>query len=171
MKILIIGDSFAARYNGEYPGWSELLEKEYKVTNLAQAGVGEYKILKQLKSVSIKNFDYVIVSHTSPYRIHTTYHPLHTEGLHKDCDFIYEDVKGRLPDVEKFFTEYFDLDYANYIYMYIHNEIMLLLENTKFVNTQDIGLQELFKSHRGNVQHLTEKGNKIFHNRIKEKLK
>lgn len=171
MKILIIGDSFAAKYNGAYLGWSEMLEKENHVTNLAQAGVGEYKILKQVTSVDVRKFDCVIISHTSPYRIHTLHHPLHTEGIHKHCDFIYEDVKGRLPDVENFFTKYFDLDYANHVYKYIYNEIMMILKDTKFIDTTDVGLKSIFETHRGSVQHLNEKGNKIFYKRIIEKIK
>ena len=64
MNILIIGDSFATKYNGAYLGWAEMLEQKHTVTNLAQAGVSEYKILKQLQSITIKDFDCVIVSHT-----------------------------------------------------------------------------------------------------------
>jgi hypothetical protein len=170
VNILIIGDSFATKYKGSYPGWAEMLEKDHNVTNLAQAGVGEYKILQQLKSVEPKTFDCVIVSHTSPYRIHTLYHPLHTQGIHKNCDFIYEDVKERLPDVEKFFTEYFDLDYAIYIYQCIYDDITLRLKESRVIDTEELGIKKLFSKHRGNVQHLTQEGNFIFYKRIKEKL-
>ena len=170
MNILIIGDSFATKYNGPYLGWAEILEQEHNVTNLAQAGVGEYKILKQLQSVTASDYDCVIVSHTSPYRIHTLYHPLHKEGLHKNCDFIYEDVRYRLPDVEKFFTEYFDLDYANYIYRCIYEDITLRLKDCVVIDTEELGIKNLFSKHRGNVQHLTQEGNTIFYKRIEERL-
>lgn len=171
MNILIIGDSFATRYNGEYPGWAEMLEKDHTVTNIAQAGVGEYKILKQLQSVTINKFDCVIVSHTSPYRIHTLSNPLHKQGFHKDCDFIYEDIKNRLPDVEKFFTEYFDLDYANYIYQLIYKEITDLLKDSRVIDTNQLNLKTLFKSNRGDVQHLDQQGNIIFYNRLQDVLR
>ena len=50
-KILIAGDSFAAdwtvKYKGE--GWVNTLCKDYDVTNVAQAGVSEYKIYNQFK--------------------------------------------------------------------------------------------------------------------------
>tara|TARA_S200002703_G_scaffold53933_1_gene46595 strand:- start:5 stop:532 length:528 start_codon:yes stop_codon:yes gene_type:complete len=170
LNILIIGDSFATKYNGPYLGWAEILEQEHNVTNLAQAGVGEYKILKQLQSVTASDYDCVIVSHTSPYRIHTLYHPLHKEGLHKNCDFIYEDVRYRLPDVEKFFTEYFDLDYANYIYRCIYEDITLRLKDCVVIDTEELGIKKLFSMHRGNVQHLTQEGNIIFYKRIEERL-
>jgi len=171
LNILIIGDSFATKYNGPYLGWAEMLEQQHNVTNLAQAGIGEYKILKQIQSVTTaSDYDCVIVSHTSPYRIHTLYHPLHKDGFHKNCDFIYEDVKNRLPDVEKFFTEYFDLDYANYIYTLIRKEITSLLTGTKVIDTDELDLKTLFSTKRGDVQHLNEQGNIIFYNRLQEYL-
>tara|TARA_R110002074_G_scaffold8911_1_gene36098 strand:- start:35 stop:565 length:531 start_codon:yes stop_codon:yes gene_type:complete len=170
MNILIIGDSFATKYNGAYLGWSEMLEKYHIVTNLAQAGISEYKILKQLQSATIKDFDCVIVSHTSPYRIHTAYNPLHTSGFHKDCDFIYEDVRNRLPDVEKFFTDYFDLDYANYIYELIRKEITSLLTGARVIDTDQLDLKKLFLTDRGDIQHLSKQGNIIFYNRLEKHL-
>ena len=64
MKILIAGDSFATVWPDSQLGWPTLLAKKYSVVNLAQAGIGEYKILKQIQSQEINNFDLVIVSHT-----------------------------------------------------------------------------------------------------------
>ena len=51
MKILICGDSFAADWTVKYPGqgWPNMLAEIHEVTNLAQAGCSEYKILKQLE--------------------------------------------------------------------------------------------------------------------------
>ena len=61
MKILILGDSFATDWTSKYPqgkGWPNLLAEKFDVTNLAQAGISEYKILKQIKSVSnLEKFD------------------------------------------------------------------------------------------------------------------
>ena len=97
-KILVVGDSFAADWTKKYPeghGWVNLLSAEYAVTNLAQAGVGEYKILQQIKSVpDIQMFDLVLISHTSPYRIHTRKHPVHhADPLHNHADLIMEDIE------------------------------------------------------------------------------
>ena len=89
MKILVAGDSFAAEWPGNN-GWVKLLAQKFPVTNVAQAGVSEYKILKQL--VNLDDYNIIIVSHTSPSRIHTPKHPLHTKGLHKDCDLLYNDI-------------------------------------------------------------------------------
>ena len=122
-RILITGDSFAANW-GNNRGWPNQLSQTHEVVNLAQAGVGEYKILKQLQSTSLNQYDHIIVSHTSPYRMHTAYHPLHADSkLHKNCDFIYSDVQGRLPEVEKFFMEYWDLEYAHYVHKKICMDI------------------------------------------------
>ena len=170
MKLLLAGDSFIAKTPGDYPGWSDLLKKDHNVDNVAQPGIGEYKILKQLQNCTLDLYDTIIIGHTSPYRIHTVQHPLHKKGFHKNCDFIYEDVKGRLPDVEKFFTEYFDLEYAIFVHALIVKEINTLLENYNVVDTRTLGLDKLFDTNRGSVQHLDQKGNKIFYNRVKEAL-
>ena len=47
MKILVAGDSFAAEWPGD-DGWVKLLAQSHEVTNVAQAGCGEYKIFKQI---------------------------------------------------------------------------------------------------------------------------
>ena len=96
MNILIVGDSFAADWTVKYKGigWPNMLSKRHNVTNLAQAGCSEYKIYKQLLSVNLDDFDYIIASHTSPYRIYVTEHPVHSmDKLHNDCDLIYTDLK------------------------------------------------------------------------------
>ena len=63
MELLIIGDSFSAdwsiKYN-DYLGWPSLLLEHYQITNLSQAGVGEYKIYKQLLSVTnLEKYDII----------------------------------------------------------------------------------------------------------------
>ena len=49
-NILICGDSFAAdwtkKYNGN--GWVNMLCNDFNITNVAEAGVSEYKIYQQL---------------------------------------------------------------------------------------------------------------------------
>jgi len=88
INILVVGDSFAAKWPFAKLGWVDILSYRHNVTNLAMAGCGEYKILKQLQSVDITKFDLIIVSHTSPSRIHTPTHPIHVEGFHKNCDLL-----------------------------------------------------------------------------------
>ena len=63
MKILIAGDSFAALWPDASKGWVNLLAEKFDVLNVAQAGVSEYKIYKQIINLDINQFDCVIVSH------------------------------------------------------------------------------------------------------------
>ena len=77
MRVLIAGDSFAADWQVKYPtqaGWPNLLVDKYTVTNIAQAAVSEYKILKQIQSVDLNQYDSIIISHASPNRIHCVKH-------------------------------------------------------------------------------------------------
>ena len=89
--IALLGDSFAAEYNADTPGWVDILAEQHSVNNVAGAGVGEYKILRQLRDIQSTNpnwkslYECVIVTHTSPFRVHTPKHPLHKKGLHKNC--------------------------------------------------------------------------------------
>ena len=48
-NILICGDSFAADWTKKYDGtgWVNMLTKDHTITNIAEAGVSEYKIYKQ----------------------------------------------------------------------------------------------------------------------------
>lgn len=143
--ILIAGDSFAADWTvkNTQQGWVNFIQDS---TNIAQAGVGEYKILKQLKNADLSLYTHIIVSHTSPYRIHTAYNPLHKNDiLHNDCDFIYEDVAKRLPEVEKFFTDYFDLDYAVYVHTKVCEEIDKLTCSHNVIHMNHIDWNNLYK--------------------------
>ena len=91
LRLLIVGDSFSAAKNNEQSWTCQL--GEFDVTNLSAAGCGEYRILLQLKSVTLSDFDLIIVVHTSPNRIYINYNPLHPESkTHYNCDLIYQDV-------------------------------------------------------------------------------
>ena len=93
MKLLLAGDSLVPEWPGEN-GWSKLA-KQHDVTNVAQAGVSEYKILKQLHNAELKDYDAIVVSRTSPKQSAYPNQPLHKKGLHKDCDLIYTDLEDR----------------------------------------------------------------------------
>jgi len=134
-NILIVGDSFAAdwtvKYKDHYLGWPNLLATDFNVTNLAQAGCGEYKIWLQLTSIDIKDYDFIIVSHTSPSRIYVKNHPIHnTDTLHKNSDLIYNDIVNHskkhkeLNVIVKFFEEYFDLDQSEFVHKLIQQQII-----------------------------------------------
>lgn len=186
-KILIVGDSFSTVWPDSNSGWVNLLSNEYDVTNLSEAGIGEYKILKQLETVNTSNFDVVIVSHTSPSRIHTKNHPLHKTGFRKNCDLIYNDLDGRcnlfnlnLLVSKLFFRYHYDDEYQIDIYKLIREKIKSLI-NTKYISISHVDIaaklsiepyhvdfSTLWSKERGYVNHYTDAGNASVYNTLKE---
>lgn len=187
--ILIAGDSFAAKWPDADNGWVDLLAKKYPVLNIAQAGVSEYKILKQIESVNISDFSLVIVSHTSPSRVHTPSHPLHKQGFHKDCDLLANDIIDRcsifnpsLQAAQGWFKHHYDDQYQLDIYHLLRQRIMNLITIPYISVTHvdiatemtieycNLDFSDLWKTHRGSINHYTEEGNKIVFNRIVDQI-
>jgi len=185
-KLLIAGDSFAADWKIKYKntiGWVNMLSYDFEVTNIAQAGVSEYKIYKQLKSVNIDEFDKIIISHTSAYRIPIEEHPIHKgDLLHNNCDIIFSDVEKHLDNsimktAYNFYSEIFHADYFvfvnNLIYKEIYNMIPTALHITFFDSFYDnnvLKLENIFLNNKGKSNHLSLKGNNIVFEMIKNKL-
>lgn len=186
-RILIAGDSFSTVWPDGGAGWVDLLARDYDVVNLSEAGIGEYKILKQIESVNTSSFDFVIVSHTSPSRIHTRNHPLHKTGFRKNCDLILNDLDGHFNPfnlnllVSKLFFRYhYDDEYQIDVYNLIREKIKSLI-NTKYISIShvdiaaDLAIEQshidfstLWSKERGYVNHYTDAGNKSVYNTIKE---
>jgi hypothetical protein len=180
MKILIAGDSFAAKWPNTTVGWVDLLSKDHDVTNVAQAGVGEYKIYKQIENINQTLYDCIIVSHTSPSRIHTPNHPIHTSGFHKDCDLILTDISekfsffdNRLKTAQGWFKYHYDDTYQLDIYRLLRKEINSII-TIPYISLSHIEIlkklsieknhfdfSKLWENERGSVNHYTEKGNKV----------
>jgi len=137
-RVLICGDSFATDNNN---GWSRLLANDYNVLNLAENGVSQYKIVQQLISVNLLDFDFIIVSHTSPNRVFINNHPVHKKGkTHKNSDLIFTDIEYHLEKMptdpvllaaKQYFRYIYDQDYQEYIYKLMQENILSLLQNTK----------------------------------------
>jgi len=151
MKLLIIGDSFAADWSVKYPkvfGWPNLLSNNYQVTNLAQAGASQYRLLQQLLSVDIDQYDVFIVVHTSPYRVPTRQHPVHYhDKLHSNADLLYSDItyhavwykrlfNRALASAEDFFVYHFDQDYQETVYQLFVDRINQILEHKLVINVR-----------------------------------
>ncbi len=186
LRILIAGDSFAAEWPGN-DGWVKLLSQKFPVTNVAQAGVGEYKILKQLKNFD--DYEIIIVSHTSPSRVHTPKHPLHIQGLHKDCDLLYNDIdrtslfNSSLTAAKGYFKYHYDDVYQCDIYKLIRQEIYNMLQNKIYISMSHIDIAKLFiyednhldfsefwQKNKGNENHYTKKGNEKIFNIVLDRI-
>lgn len=96
ISIAIFGDSFASDWapaGVPYPGWPNLLQKDYCVTNFASAGSSQYRIWKKVRQTDLKEFDLIIIHHTSPYRIFVDKHPtLYNDPIHHSCDLLLHDI-------------------------------------------------------------------------------
>lgn len=178
MKLLVAGDSFAAEWPGSN-GWPKLLKKDYEVTNIAQAGVSEYKILKQLQNITLDDYDVFIVSHTSPSRVHTPTHPLPRTDLHKNCDLIYSDIENRfdlfnpsLRAAKGYFQHHYDDHYYQTIYSLLRKEIYTLLTKRKYLSLSHVEIAKYFiwednhldftdfwQANKGKENHYNEEGN------------
>jgi hypothetical protein len=189
MKILIAGDSFAAEWPNAKSGWVNLLADKFEVTNVAQPGISEYKIFKQIDNADINSYDAVIVSHTSPSRVHTNNHPLHKNGFHKNCDLIVTDLLGHfspfnrsLTSAKLFFKYHYDEDYQIDIYKLLREKINAKI-NIPYISLSHIKIAEILKienthldfsdlwiTERGTVNHYTDKGNIIIYNNIRSML-
>jgi hypothetical protein len=158
-----------------------MLESDYEVMNIAQAGVSEYKIYKQLESIDTKKFDKIIISHTSAYRIPIEEHPIHKDDLlHNNCDLIYSDLKEHMENpIAKigvdFYENLFNPDYFIFIYHLIIDKIMLKYPEAIHITFFDdfkkdniYGFEKIFLKNKGLVNHMNEKGNKIIYDKIKK---
>lgn len=187
MKILLAGDSFAADWSVKYDvqGWPNLLANEYDVTNVAQAGCSEYKILKQLKDQQdFRPYDAIIVSHTSPYRVHTAYHPVHcNDKLHANSDFIYNDVKSHnIHSMIEYYEKFFDLEYAKDVHRLLCKEIEYMTYPYPTIHITHFDWSELYplrglidfsklhKKNRGDANHYNNAGNVAVFEELKQRL-
>ena len=189
MNILIAGDSFSADWSVKYSdkiGWPNMLAATYNVTNIAQAGVSEYKILKQLQSVDLSTFDSVIVSHTSFSRVHTVRHPIfNNDKLHSNCDLIWSDVESK-KDLNasykaawSYFRYHWDENYYKDVYSLFRKEInLLLLDVSKVLQinnfnplNSDISFKHLLPEFSGDINHFNSEGNVIIYKDVLNHLR
>ena len=196
MNILILGDSWAADWNvkyTEYLGWPNTIAQQHTVTNIAQAGVSQYSILKQLDTIQPLDYDVIIISITSPYRVYTPQHPIHTSGLHANSDLIYSDIEhhaSKFPDNKRlhsavaYFEDHYDLGYADTIHHNMVDNCLNRLDNRNTIVTSNIKHNSeyvgefmyidgypVFQKYRGKINHLSLEGNQIFAKEIIKLLK
>jgi hypothetical protein len=156
-----------------------MLSEDYEVTNIAQAGVSEYKIYQQLIKHDTTKYDKIIISHTSAYRIPVVEHPIHSKDiLHSNCDLIYTDIKShednsKIKSIIDFYENYFHVDNAIFVHSLIVSEIKRLYPNAINItffdsfNKDMFQFENVFLNNGGNMNHMNDVGNKIIYNEIK----
>ncbi len=182
-RILIAGDSFAADWTKKYNGigWVNMLNNDYDVKNVAEAGVSEYKIYKQLENEKTDEFDYIIISHTSPYRIPVEKHPIHYgDILHNNCDLIYSDLKSYESNkLAKIAVDFYENLFYHEYYEFVND---LLIKNilTKYKESININffdkcnydnihnMKTIYQKNKGLINHMNEKGNNMVYKKIKK---
>lgn len=193
-KILILGDSFAADWSikyRDYKGWPNLLAETYNTNNLAQAGVAEYKIYKQLECVeSLDDYSCIIISHTSPYRVHTRNHPVHwSDSLHKNADLIYGDIEYHhykkwqnffnksLKAAFAYFTHHYDPDFYETTYWLYRKEISNRLNGCNTIvidnfnkDTGCLNFTNMYPEYSGKINHFNQEGNRIIYNLLVKEI-
>ncbi len=170
--MLIFGDSFSANEKG----WPSMLGQS--ITNSSQNGIGEYKIYKMVMQ---KKDDVKIICHTSPWRIHTPFHPVHNKNLERpNNDFLLSDVdyhskhNDEMKIVKQYWKKYYDKQFQIDLYNLILDKL-LGLKNTIHISFHDPNdtarIQNNFNSiwndYPGDVNHLSAEGNKIVAEQIK----
>lgn len=191
-KILITGDSFAADWTKKYPnekGWPNFLAEKYNVTNIAQAGVSEYKIWLQIKNQNLNSYDVIIISHTNPGRVHTRAHPIHyNDLLHKDADLLINDIYYHKSKIKNFlnfslrcasswFKYHYDYEFQEVIYDFFKKDITRMIGNIPCIEltnfdetTTDLCYFSYLKTNPGIANHMDEIANKKICSDISEKI-
>jgi hypothetical protein len=182
-KILVCGDSFATDHSVNDPvaiGWSSMLANLYDVTNCAQAGVSEYKIIEQIKNQNLNDYDAIIISHTSPYRVYIKEHPVYqNNNVHKYTDLIYNDVLHHyninsdnilLESAKNYFENIFDENYYQELYYMMIEQIKKLISGHRCLHLLTIfdqgveldpvlNLKTQFRFKQGTPNHYSYKNN------------
>lgn len=177
MKIGLFGDSFGvAKHTDEFSSWFSLLSAHYDIINHCECGIGEYKILEQLRNSDLEQFDHIIITHTSAARVYVKHNPIHnTSDYHKNCDIIFADIENRTDQFsvacQQYFKYIFDLDYAIDVHNMICKEIQSLIDGKSVTHITHFDYSGLFEfpniinfhkfylENKGPVMHYNQSGN------------
>lgn len=188
-KILICGDSFASPDLSGELGWPTLLSKKFRVTNLSKPGIGQYKILNQLHSQDLDSYDFIIVSHTSPYRVHTLINPCYPPGhLYETSDLIFCDIESKKGGITQSLKDYFKFIFDPLYYEFVHRkcceEIVDIEKQSqkKFIHithfdwtnlyefSDILNFYETWLTNKGDFAHYNEYGNQLVFESILRKI-
>jgi len=180
LKLAIFGDSFGVNDSfGDNIGWTTLLSQIHQIDNFCQSGVGEYKILRSIQKCNLSKYDALIVTHTSPMRVHTLTNPLHQNTKHhKNCDIIFSDIEHRTDEFSTMAKQYFKFSFDTEYYVDVHNLICQQIHNytkpftTVHVTHFDynglynfdnalINMYTQWVNNKGSVNHYSKQGNQL----------
>lgn len=188
MKLGIFGDSFGYQNSTNlFPSWVDHLSQHGIIDNYCQCGVGEYKILQQLKAVNLNYYDQIIITHTSPGRVFIRNNPLYSDSTtHKHCDILFSDIEHRDDQFSKtchnYFKYIFDMDYAIDIHNMICHEIDSLTKQYNVIHLTHfdyskcyqypsiLNFHKMWLKNRGPVNHYNEYGNQEIYRVLLKKI-
>jgi len=191
--ILIVGDSFSSSQLSGTNGWPVLLQKNFCITNKSSPGIGEYKILQTLQAAELTNYNLILISHTSPNRLHCTSNPLYPiDHMYSQSDVIFADAESRAGQVPvaasivDYYKYIFDMDYYKFIHTCCCEKINQLTQSVPVLHITHFDWTGLYQfdnminfytfwmDNRGNFAHYTQEANqtvyKQLHDRIQEIL-
>jgi len=168
--ILIAGDSFSAVYDNKSEWWHF-----GDCKNISQKGSSEFKILKSLQKENLNNYEKIIVSHTSPYRIYTENNIVnngdHTNGCYLINDLLHKN--GNIKLAAELHTKYFfNEEYMMWCYYKVMHEIQNLTKDktTIHVSFFDVNnviqLKPIYEQNKGNICWMSTEGNKLIYEQI-----
>jgi hypothetical protein len=187
-KLALFGDSFGVnKHTDSIDSWISRLRAHFDTKNFCQCGVGQYKILKQIQSVDLSEFDQIIITHTAPTRVYVEHNPLHRDSqYHQHCDVIFADIENNTDEFSiacrMYFKHLFDLEHAMDIHNLICEKIDQLVSGHQVIHMTHfdyrglfqfrnmLNFHDLFLTNRGSVAHYDKFGNDEIYKKLSEML-
>jgi hypothetical protein len=179
-KILICGDSFSC---SDDRSWADMLAQTHEVTNVSSRGASEYRIWLQYQNNLDRQWDRVIVCHTSANRVYCEKNFFHDpQGPYGSCDLIYQDIleKRTLPatHVKWWFENVFDVDQAKLYHRLLIEHWTAIAPSNQILHITffDYGMdnvhqfRDIWSAYPGTINHLTYQGNALVLERILQLL-
>lgn len=176
MRILILGDSFCYVPEGQQYHWVKMLGEYHDIENASYPGIGQFKIWKQFSS---QTYDVAIIHHTSPYRVHARYNPVHG-GIRNKSDFMLNDIKYHASKgnrdaklISDYLTKYVDFEYQEEIHKLVCEKMLTIPRSIHFTMFDNVdtphNFNDIFIKHRDSASptHLDRDGHVLVFERIK----
>lgn len=126
MKILVLGDSFAAHHQHQ-DSWTQILKQKsnFEIDVLAVGGQSFYYCYYQLKRIK-KEYDFYIILTTEPGRIFVN------EDIGYSCNTAARASNDLEKAADQFFNFLFNNEYSNDVHIWTINAIKDLLKDKKY---------------------------------------